>query len=83
MEKVLVTQEEIKELKNIETETNTLALALGSIDIQIHQLKERKIELFKKLNDIKNKENILASKLSEKYGSGSIDLETGEFVKTV
>ena len=43
------------------------------------QIEEQENSLKTQLNQVEKKESILAKKLTDKYGKGSINLETGTF----
>lgn len=66
-----LTNEELQAVKDIKQEYSNLALSLGELVIQ----KARLLDSQKILSE---KEDILAKQLTEKYGQGSINIETGE-----
>jgi hypothetical protein len=66
-----LTIEELDEIKKIKASYNDLAISLGELEIE----KSRLLEYRKNLSDA---ELVLAKKLQDKYGEGSINLETGE-----
>jgi predicted nuclease with TOPRIM domain len=66
-----LTTEELDEIKKIKASYNDLAISLGELEIE----KSRLLEYRKNLSDA---ELVLAKKLQDKYGEGSINLETGE-----
>lgn len=66
-----LTSEELQTVKNIKQEYTNLAFALGELEIQ-------KVMLLDTQRDLVAKEKQLAKQLQEKYGEGTIDLETGE-----
>jgi hypothetical protein len=66
-----LTEEELNEVKEIRQQYSQLALSLGELELQ-------KRKLLDVHNLLQEKEVKLASQLQEKYGEGSIDLETGE-----
>ena len=77
-EKKVLTEEEIKELKELKTDFDNIIYSLGSIEAEITSLEDSKSELKLKLTEITNKEKTLAKKLEDKYGQGKLSLETGE-----
>jgi hypothetical protein len=79
--KTIVTLEELDALKRIQNSFNELALILGQFEIQLLELKESKEEILKKVNILKQEKNQLGTNLNQKYGAGTIDLDTGEFIK--
>jgi predicted nuclease with TOPRIM domain len=66
-----LTTEELDEVKNIRSSYNDLAISLGELEIE----KARLLEFRKTLSD---RELAIAKTLQDKYGEGSINLETGE-----
>jgi hypothetical protein len=66
-----LTNEELQTIRDIKQEYNNLALSLGELVIQ----KSRLLESQKLLSE---KEDILAKQLTEKYGQGTINIDTGE-----
>lgn len=86
MEKKVFTQEEIDNIKLIQDKYNTLGVQLvqlklalkGAMDyVESLQLQESTIE--QQIIETNDEEKQLAATLDEKYGQGSLDLETGEF----
>lgn len=66
-----LTAEELQTVKNLKQEYTNLAYALGDLEL-------RKNELLDAQKDISAREKQIAKQLQEKYGNGSIDLDTGE-----
>ena len=66
-----LTAEELQSVKNVKAEYTELAMALGELEIE----KSRLLELRR---DLYVREGNLAQQLQDKYGQGSIDLDTGE-----
>lgn len=69
-----LTTEEIDQVKQIKADYSELAMALGELEIE----KSRLLEVRKALQD---REAVLAKQLQDKYGQGSINLETGEITQ--
>ena len=67
-----LTAEELQSVKNIRQDYTNLALAIGELELQKFNL----LENYQK--EIAAREKQLATQLEEKYGQGTIDLETGE-----
>jgi len=80
MEKKVLTQDELQEIKLIQTENASLVSQFGELEIVTQNLSLRKEELIKKFKELKNREVKIGQTLQEKYGDGNIDIETGEFV---
>jgi len=79
MENKKLSQEELQQLKDFQTESNNVTFTLGQIDIQRALLEGQRNEILEKLAQLQEKNNKFAIELQEKYGDGNIDLETGEF----
>tara|TARA_Y100000361_G_C11159008_1_gene345954 strand:+ start:3522 stop:3776 length:255 start_codon:yes stop_codon:yes gene_type:complete len=79
-DKMKLTEEEVSELKELKQEFQQLTNVVGNLEIQIMDYQLKKEQMKVSLNSLQQKEFILAKKLNEKYGEGSISLETGEFL---
>tara|TARA_R110002020_G_scaffold402070_1_gene612265 strand:- start:2047 stop:2301 length:255 start_codon:yes stop_codon:yes gene_type:complete len=77
-EKKVLTEEEIKELKELKSNFEIMVYSLGTIEAEIIALEDTKNEIKSKLIEITNEQKDLAQKLEEKYGPGKLSLETGE-----
>lgn len=80
MEKKVLTQEELQEVKNLQVENSNLISQFGELEVVIQNLSLRKEELITKLKELKDREVKIGQTLQDKYGDGNIDIETGEFV---
>lgn len=81
MEKIYLTKEELDQLKELRENDKTLTTAFGEIEISIQSLNVQKQNLIKSYNELKQNENRIADMLQSKYGDGTIEIETGEFIK--
>jgi hypothetical protein len=75
-----LTRKEIDSLKEIQQKNNAIVAEFGNFRIARLQLDARETELVKFFNDLKEEETTLGKTLSDKYGSGSINIESGEFI---
>ena len=66
-----LTSEELQTVKDIKQEYNTLVFELGELEI-------KKLQLIETQKVLSNKEAKVANDLTEKYGPGTINIETGE-----
>jgi len=82
MEKVSLNQEEIQIIKDIQQKEQEIVSQLGQIEYQILSLNSQKEDLKNAIKDINKKGNKLGEDLQQKYGDGSINIETGEFTKS-
>ena len=80
-----LTAEELKSIKDLQTQYNQSIFELGAAEAQLIAIEEQseKIKKSKKglvsdLITIEQKESELIKSLQEKYGQGSINPETGE-----
>ena len=76
------TEDELKSLQELQGTYQRITLALGQLNVSRYALEEREENLKQALLDTKTKENELAKSLTEKYGKGSLNIETGEFTPT-
>jgi hypothetical protein len=80
MENKKLTVEEIESIKNLKNKLEDLTQFIGNIELQLIELNLIKENLKNEFIKFKNEESVLAKELEEKYGDGSISLETGEFI---
>ena len=73
------TEEELKSLQELQGTYNQITLAFGQLTISRHALDAREETLKTTLGETQTKENELAKELTEKYGKGSLDIQSGEF----
>tara|TARA_R100001510_G_C7569286_1_gene146317 strand:- start:191 stop:451 length:261 start_codon:yes stop_codon:yes gene_type:complete len=74
------TDEEVKQITEIKDGLQTIATTLGQIRIQRLNLDKGEKETIDKFNELTAKESELAKKLEAKYGRGTLDINTGEFI---
>ena len=75
-----LTTEEIQRITELQQKNNTLVTELGQVELIKLNLQLRKESAEKFFEELRSEEQELAKELTDKYGSGSINLETGEFV---
>ena len=80
MEKKVLTQDELQEVKDLQIENSNLISKFGELEVVIQNLSLRKEELITKLKELKDREVKIGQTLQDKYGDGNIDIETGEFI---
>ena len=80
-----LTAEELQSIQELQTQYNKFVFDLGSIEAQLQGLLQQKslleTEKSNVIGDIKSlgdRERELVTTLQEKYGTGSIDPQTGE-----
>ena len=76
---VQFTNEEITKLRNLQSKFNNATIQFGQLKISQIKLKETESTLKNALKELEHEESTLAKSLTEKYGKGSLDIETGTF----
>ena len=79
-ENKVLTEEEITELKDLQSTFRNLTEVSGVVEMQHYNIQIKKEQLKSSLQGLQEQEEILAKKLEDKYGQGSISLETSEFI---
>ena len=73
------TEEELKSLQELQGTYNQITVAFGQLSLSRIGLDAQEESLKTALADTRTKENELAKTLTDKYGKGSLNIETGEF----
>ena len=75
-----LTREELEKLQEIQQKNSALVQELGQIGLAQINLEKRQENAEKYLDGLREEESAFAKELEDKYGTGSIDLEKGEFI---
>ena len=75
-----LTEEEIKDIKDLQSTRNNIIVELGNLEAYFFDISLKKADLQKQLGELTERDQKLGKDLSDKYGNGSIDLEKGEFI---
>ena len=78
-EEVKFTEEELTQVKNIQQGYLNLTNQFGQLQLTKIRLDEQEIELKESLNKIKSEEKIFLDGITNKYGQGNLNAETGVF----
>tara|TARA_Y100000592_G_scaffold78328_1_gene123147 strand:- start:2332 stop:2619 length:288 start_codon:yes stop_codon:yes gene_type:complete len=78
-DQIKFTEEELKSITDLQVSYNQITMAMGQIAISRLNLDERETAIKSTLLDTRNKEEEIAKSFTEKYGKGSLDINTGEF----
>ena len=78
METKVLTQDELTQLRNLKEQQQNLLMDLGSIEYRISLLEQTKSNLKSQVLELEKLNNQLGAQLTEKYGNGVLNLETGE-----
>ena len=79
MENQKLSQEELNTIRELQEKNRALVLELGEIELITLNLGKRKESAVKFLEDLRTQEQDFGKQLSEKYGDGTVDLQSGEF----
>lgn len=81
-ETIKLEETDLSKLMNIKNARSNVVFEFGNISILRKQLDERESNAAKAWADIQTAQSKLAIELEEKYGKGTVDIETGVFVPT-
>ena len=81
MEKTVLNEEEIKQLSSLQEKQSDFVIQLGQVEYQINILKRQKNSIKQQIETFEESQVQLDKQLENKYGQGSVNLESGEFVK--
>ena len=73
------TPEELNNLKSFQTRLDQVLSQLGRVHLSKIKLNEQEDLIKAEIKKLENEEQELAKSLSDKYGRGSLDIETGTF----
>jgi hypothetical protein len=86
-EKQVITQEELKSVETLRNSSTDLIFEFGQVELEIMmtekrltELKNHKASLEDRYNNLQKDETKLVQSLNEKYGAGTLNIESGEFV---
>jgi stress response protein YsnF len=82
MEQVFLTKEEIEKLKVIQNNEANLITQFGQLEYQIQSLNLQKENLKNNITKLQTESSNFGKELQDKYGEGTIDVTTGEFIKS-
>jgi len=73
------TKEELKSLTDLQSKSQNATLQFGQLALNKIKLEQQETSLKNYIKSLEEEETKLAKDLSDKYGKGTIDIETGEF----
>ena len=82
MEKTVLSQEELNNLATLQQQQDNFIIQLGQIEYQIGTLEKQKNIIKQNIESFEKKQVEVGDQLKQKYGEGTINLESGEFVKS-
>ena len=81
-EQIKLSQEELNFIKQLQADQQNLITQFGSVEYQMQLLELQKDQLIESLNKLREQELTTGNELTQKYGNGTVDLESGTFTKT-
>lgn len=86
-EKTKFTEEELTKITDLRDQTTRVTSELGQVQLQksliseeLQQLEELAANILVQFKNLRAEETEFVGKLNEKYGKGTVDITTGEFV---
>ena len=76
------TEEELTTLKTIQSKSQEATLKCGQLYLSKLRLEAQEKFLQNQIQELEQQEATIAKQLTEKYGKGTIDVESGEFTPT-
>ena len=83
MENQKLTQEELTTLQELQQNGRIVIEELGQIEVAKFSLEQRKTKAEQFLQDIQKQEQEFVQNITDKYGIGSVNPETGEFTPSL
>jgi hypothetical protein len=81
------TEDELRNIKTIQDDSYTLVSEFGQLEIErfvtnrkLQELDQMREKLEAQFFSIQERERVLVQSLNEKYGSGTVDIESGVFI---
>ena len=81
MEKVYITEEDKKQILSAQEKENNFIIQLGQLELEIQNLELQKEDILEQVTLFNQEKKDLSKMLQDKYGEGTFNLESGEFVK--
>ena len=76
------TTEELQNLQDLQNKINQVQMQFGQLQMAKIKWQDQENLLKSNLKSLNEEEATLAKNLTDKYGRGSLDIETGEFIPT-
>jgi hypothetical protein len=90
MDQIKLTDQEIQQILDLRTKYANIAAQLGQLKIEqilvnkeLNRLTDLENQFTKEYNQIQLEEEQFANVITEKYGTGDINLDTGFFIPTL
>jgi predicted ribosome quality control (RQC) complex YloA/Tae2 family protein len=77
----VLSKEEIKNLTSLQKQQNDLIYRLGQVEYQLTYFTKQKTLIQQQLEALESNQTTTAQEIEKKYGQGTVNLESGEFIK--
>jgi len=77
----VLSKEEIKNLTSLQKQQNDLIYGLGQVEYQLTYFTKQKTLIQQQLEALESNQTTTAQEIEKKYGQGTVNLESGEFIK--
>lgn len=81
-EQIKLSEEEITQIKTLQNNQQSLIGQFGQLEYQLQLIELQKDKLVEAMTTLQQEEVKIGQELNEKYGNGTVDLESGMFTKT-
>jgi len=81
-EQIKLSEEEINYIKQLQQQQQDLITRFGQLEYQIQLLELQKDQLVETVGKLQQEENKIGNELTQKYGNGTVNLDSGMFTKT-
>ena len=81
-EQIKLSQEELDSIKQLQQQQQNLIGQFGQLEYQMQLLELQKDQLVETIGKLQQEEQQIGEDLTQKYGNGTVDLESGMFTKT-
>ena len=77
----VLTKEEVENLTSLQKQQNDLIYGLGQVEYQLAYFTKQKNLIQQQLEALESNQTTTAQEIEKKYGQGTVNLESGEFIK--
>tara|TARA_E500000178_G_C16711625_1_gene612991 strand:- start:379 stop:630 length:252 start_codon:yes stop_codon:yes gene_type:complete len=82
MENPKLSKEELQKINDLRSKENQITFELGQLEISRLNIEARKSNLTEQFSLLRKDQTKLGQDLQDKYGEGTIDIDSGEFIKS-
>tara|TARA_R110000796_G_scaffold139551_4_gene255697 strand:- start:498 stop:758 length:261 start_codon:yes stop_codon:yes gene_type:complete len=77
----VLSKEEVENLTSLQKQQNDLIYGLGQVEYQLVYFTKQKNLIQQQLEALESNQTTTAQEIEKKYGQGTVNLESGEFIK--